>query len=359
MKQNSFLFLACSMLAVGGLRHAVAAEVPATVSSSATSTLPAPFNGKTVRIAVVRQLNTGDYYQAWIAGLSAQARALHIKLNIYNADGDNSKQALFLEEAVATHPDAIIIGWGFGASLQPGLAAARQAGIPAVIYDADVPASDMDVVVTQDHAAMMTGILGDLSKDVDDKAAQKIIYAYVAGYHALDLRNQVWQKFLVEHPAIHVVATVGVVNSDTAEQTANQVQAALTAHPDVHTVIAPYDEFAKGATLAVEQMNLQKTVQVYGMDISTADIAMMVKPGSPWTVTATTDAGNMGAVTLRVAALKVAGQIDGDLVSVPPLVITQAELRDEHVLNMSQLAAKFPGLLTADVAKAPWMGDAP
>jgi simple sugar transport system substrate-binding protein len=329
--------------------------VPVTISPKASATVPEKFAKGEVRIAVVRQLNTGDVYQNWIAGVQAEAKKLHIKLDVYNADGDNAKHALFLKQAVATKPDAIVIGWGFGDSLKPGIDAAKAAGIPIVTYYVQVAPSDQVVTVDQDDNLMMQGILDKMKADLGGAEQADIIYVYVPGYQALDLRDKVWKKFLTANPGIKTVATIGVVNSNTAAQTADQAKAALSANPNVKAIVAPYDEFTKGATLAVEELKLQNKVKTYGMDISTADIAVMTKEGSPWVVTATTDQSNVGSVVLRTAAAKIAGDLVGNTLSVPPLVVVQDQLRSAGIKNVEQLRQKLPGLVTPDVSKSPWM----
>ena len=329
--------------------------VPVTISPKASATVPEKFAKGEVRIAVVRQLNTGDVYQNWIAGVQAEAKKLHIKLDVYNADGDNAKQALFLQQAVATKPDAIVIGWGFGDSLKPGIDAAKAAGIPIVTYYVQVAPSALVVTVDQGDNLMMQGILDKMKADLGGAKHADIIYVYVPGYQALDLRDKVWKKFLTANPGIKTVATIGVVNSNTAAQTADQAKAALSANPNVKAIVAPYDEFTKGATLAVEELKLQNKVKTYGMDISTADIAVMTKEGSPWVVTATTDQSNVGSVVLRTAAAKIAGDLVGNTLSVPPLVVVQDQLRSAGIKNVEQLGQKLPGLVTPDVSKSPWM----
>ena len=82
----------------------------------------------------MRQLNTGDYYEQWISGVQSEAKRLKIKLDIYNANGDNARQALFLQQAVASKPDAIVVGWGIADTVTPGLEAARDACIPIVAF---------------------------------------------------------------------------------------------------------------------------------------------------------------------------------------------------------------------------------
>lgn len=334
---------------------ALAETVTLEVSANAPTEIPDKFKSGEARIAVVRQLNVGDVYQAWIAGVEEEAGKLGAKLDIYNADGDNAKQALQLQQAVATKPDAILIGWGFGDSLKPGLDAACEAGIPVVTSNASVPVSDCVTNVNQSDKLMMKGIVDKFSADFDGKPEGDVIYVYVAGFLPLDLRNEIWQEFKAANPGLNEVAQIGVVNANTAAQTADQAKAALTANPNTIAIIAPYDEFTKGATLAIEELGMQDKVKAYGMDISTADIAVMTAENSPWVATATTDMQNFGRVSLRVTAGEIAGSYDGNDLLIPPLVITQDELREKGVQNVEQLGANFPGLATPGLAVAPWM----
>ena len=335
---------------------AMAEMVPLTISPDAPTDVPEQFAGKDVDIAVVRQLNVGDVYQAWISGVEEEAAKLGVNLTIYNADGDNARQALQLQQAVATEPDAILIGWGFGDSLQAGLEGAREAGIPVVASNASIEASDHVTLVNQSEHLMMRGIMDRFAMDRGgEPVSGDVVYVYVAGYRPLDLRNEVWMEFKAANPEINQVAQIGVVNANTAAQTADQAKAALQANPDTIAIIAPYDEFTKGAALAIRELGLQDTVKTYGMDISTADIAVMIEDGSPWVATATTDMTNFGRVSLRVTAGEIVDSYVGNDLQIPPLVITQDELREKGIQNVEQLGASFPGLATPGLAVAPWM----
>jgi simple sugar transport system substrate-binding protein len=127
------------------------------------------------------------------------------------------------------------------------------------------------------------------------------------------------------------------------------------ANRDVKAVIAPWDGFARGATRGIEELSLQNKIKVYGIDISTADISVMTKPGSPWVITATADAASVGSVVLRAAALKALGQLEGEFLSVAPVLVTQKALRAKQIRNMDQLKESFPDLRTSNLIRAPWM----
>ena len=63
---------------------------------------------------------------------------------------------------------------------------------------------------------------------------------------------------------------------------ADQASAVLRANPGLQVIFAPFDEFAKGAKIAVDEAGLGEQVKIYSADISTADIQIMKEPGSAW-----------------------------------------------------------------------------
>jgi len=302
-------------------------------------------------------LNAGDYYEQWISGVQSEAKRLKIKLDIYNANGDDARQALFLQQAVASKPDAIVVGWGHADTLKPGLEAARDASIPIVaFYVLHVEPSKDVAIIEQDDRLMMKGILEQLASDLGGgELSADVIYVYAPGYQSLDSRDTVWQAFIKENPGIKTVATFGVVSPDTVAQVTSQTKSALTANRNVKAVIAPWDGFARGATRGIEELSLQNKTKVYGIDISTADISVMTKSDSPWVITATADAANVGSVVLRAAALKALGQLEGEFLSVAPVLVTQEALRAKQIHTMDQLKESFADLRTPKLISAPWI----
>ena len=302
---------------------------------------------KTVSLSLVRQLGTGDYYEQWLSGAQAEAKTLGAKLTVYDAAGDNAKQALNLQQATATQPGAIIVDHGFTDSLKAPVKAAIDAKIPIVSFDVDTGSAGV-TTVDQSDATIAKDITDKLVSDT--KASAQVIYAYVAGYAPLDKRNAVWKSVQAANPGLKQVAQVGVVNDSTAAQTADQVKAALQAHPGVTAILAPYDEFAKGAVQAVDELKLQGRVKVYGADISNADISAITAASSPWVATAATDPANVGAVTVRAAYLKATGGTVDSAIEVPPALITQDVLRSKRITTVPDLVKAFPGLSTPTIA---------
>jgi len=120
-------------------------------------------------------------------------------------------------------------------------------------------------------------------------------------------------------------------------------------------VFAPYDEFAKGVKIAVDEAGLSSDIKIYSADVSTADISAMREPGSSWAATAATNPAVVGQVSVRALAMMLAGEDPGRSVVVPPTLITQADLNDNDIKNMEDLSAKMPQFRHADVAMPAWM----
>jgi simple sugar transport system substrate-binding protein len=327
---------------------AVVAAAALALTGCSGSSAPASTDGKkAVSISLVRQLGTGDYYEQWLTGAQAEAKTLGVNLTVYDADGDNAKQALNLQQATATKPGAIILDHGFTDSLKAPTKAAIDAKIPIVSFDVDTGNTGV-TTVDQSDATIAKDITDKLVADT--KGTAQVIYAYVAGYAPLDKRNAVWKSVQAANPGLKQVAQVGVVNDSTAAQTADQVKAALQAHPGVTAVLAPYDEFATGAVQAIDELKLQSTVKVYGADISNADISAITAANSPWVATAATDPANVGAVTVRAAYLKATGGSVDAAIEVPPALITQDVLREKQIATVPDLVKAFPDLQTPTIA---------
>ena len=109
-------------------------------------------------------------------------------------------------------------------------------------------------------------------------------------------------------------------------------------------MFAPYDEFAKGVKIAVDEAGMSSSVKIYSADISTSDIAAMREPDSAWAATAATNPAVVGQVSVRTLAMMLAGEDPGHNVIVPPTLITQKDLNDNDIKNMEELGAKLPAI---------------
>jgi simple sugar transport system substrate-binding protein len=325
-------------------------------ASETAAAKPAPFDHGPVKIALVQYSAAGDYFQLWTKGARQQADAIGFTVEAYDAKADDAKQAADMKTAIESHPAGIIVDHGRSATLCRLINQAIDAGIPVVVYDVKVAECAPKAVETeQNDADLATLVLTQMAKDIGDGVAVGYVNPFVIA--PLERRDVVWKKFAAEHKWSQKFM-VGKFSHDVADDNAKLAGAALKKHPDVKAVFAPYDELTKGTVRAIEDNKLGSKVAAYGIDISDADIELMIKPNSPWKATATTDPSAIGAGVTRVLALELAGQLGRKQVVFPGVLVTQSYLIKQQIKNLADLRAKLPDLNLTTVAAAPWIRSA-
>lgn len=340
--RKALISIACVLALAGSIARA-----------DALKGAPAPFDGKKqIHIALIRQMVEGEFMQMWQAGAERQAALLGVKLTVFGKNMDNEAQANFVYQAINMKVDGIILDHGLSETLTKPAADAVAAGIPVVAFDVDLKNPQINQIA-QDDPKLGLMSLEALLKDFDKKA--NVGYVYVAGILPLDKRDTSFTKVKKENPGVKEVVRTGTLESPFSVKNADQVKAALKAHPEVNAFFAPYDEFGKGVILALEELGATSKVKVYTADISTQDIELMSKEGSPWAATAATNPSAIGAVSVRTIALKLAKQkLDHDIL-IPPTLFTQKAIRESGVKNMKELRLKFPDFNKVNVSMAPWI----
>lgn len=314
---------------------------------------PAPFdNPGEVKIALVRYLSTGDFFQAYLSGVEKQAEALGVELQVFDSRQDAALQADMVDQAIALGVDGIIIQHGLTESMKEAAQRAVDAGIKVVAFDVNVENPAIPQVEQSDRDLARLALEQAIKDQGEEWTAG---YVYVAGIAPLDRRDETWKEFKAKYPGINEKAMFGTMDNPIANSVANQARSVLSANPDITVMFAPYDEFAKGVKIAVDEAGLGQDISIYSADISTADIALMREPDSSWKATAATNPAVVGEVSVRTLAQVLAGEEVAPQVIVPPTLITQAQLTELNITNMEELGAKLPAFVHADVSVSPWM----
>ena len=314
---------------------------------------PAPFNDPgNVKIALVRYLSTGDFFQAYLSGVESQAKALGVDLRVLDSRQDAALQADMVDQAIALGVQGIIIQHGLTESMKEAAQRAVDAGIKVVAFDVNVENEAIPQIEQSDRDLARLALEQAVA---DNGESWKAGYVYVAGIAPLDRRDETWREFKAKYPGINEAAMFGTLDNPIANSVANQARSVLSANPDIQVMFAPYDEFAKGVKIAVDEAGLSDSIKIYSADVSTSDIAAMREPGSAWVATAATNPAVVGQVSVRALAMLLAGENPGASVIVPPTLITQAQLNENDIKNMEDLSAKLPQFAHADVAMPAWM----
>ncbi|HTI03498.1 MAG TPA: substrate-binding domain-containing protein [Acidisoma sp.] len=335
------------------LAASVAADLsPATAAGLAGA--PPPFDHGRVKVALVSLISQGDFFQAYQVGALRQARALGIDLRLFPGRGDPAAERDAIQQAINLGVKGLIIDHGMPATLRDIATQAVAAGIKVVAFDVNLDNPAIPQIEQSDHD-LATLVLGQALKDNGDSFKAGLIY--VAGFAPLDRRYAVWQAVKAGHPAIEQVARWGTAQSPVATAIADQSTAVFRAHPEISVVFAPWDEFARGASLAVDENRLQGKIRIYSADISTPDITAMREPGSAWVATAATNPAVVGAVSVRTAALLLAGENPGHEILVQPALVTRDFLLKEDIKTVQDLEKKLPAFAQSPAATATWMPD--
>lgn len=340
LRRNVFALTAAAAIATGA-------------GQAGAADMPAPFdNAGDVTIALVRYISTGDFFQAYLSGVESQAAALGVELRVFDSRQDAALQADMVDQAIALGVDGIVIQHGLTESMKDAAQRAVDAGIKVVAFDVNVENAAIPQIEQSDY------LLGRLALDqaIEDHGTSWTAgYVYVPGIAPLDRRHVAWEETKAANPGITETARFGTLDNPIANSIANQARAVLQANPDINVVFAPYDEFAKGVKIAVDEAGLTDDIDIYSADVSTADISAMREPGSAWVATVATNPAVVGEASVRALALMLAGEDPGASVIVPPTLITQAFLNGEDIRNMDDLGAKMPQFQHADVAMSEWM----
>jgi simple sugar transport system substrate-binding protein len=315
--------------------------------------MPAPFdNAGNVKIALVRYLSTGDFFQAYLSGVEKQSAALGVDLRVFDSRQDAALQADMVDQAIALGVQGIIVQHGLTESMQAAVQRAVDAGIKVVAFDVNVENAAVPQVEQSDRDLARLALEQAV---VDNGEAWTAGYVYVPGIAPLDRRDETWKAVKAKYAGITEVAEFGTLDNPIANSVANQARSVLSAHPDITVMFAPYDEFAKGVKIAVDEAGMNGKVSIYSADVSTADISAMREAGSAWKATAATNPAVVGEVSVRALAMLLAGEDPGHNVIVPPTLITQAMLNELDIKNMEDLGARLPAFAHADVAVPAWM----
>ncbi|MFS8055015.1 substrate-binding domain-containing protein [Rhizobium sp. BR 317] len=315
---------------------------------------PAPFDKGGVKVALISYISAGDFFQAYQSGAEAQAKALDIDLRVFPGRQDAAEHREQILQAINLGVAGIVIDHGLPESLSDVVQQALDKGIKVVAFDVNLNNPRIPQVEQSDHE-LAEHALEQVVKD--NGKSFKAGYVYVAGFAPLDRRNEVWEKFKSENSGVVEKARFGNVSDTTATSTADQAKAALTANPDISVVFAPYDEFARGVKLAANDLGIAGKLKIYSADVSTADIQEITEEGSPWVATVATNPAVVGAVSVRAAALQIAGVEIPHQITVKPTLLTQESLRAAGVKTIEDLAQKVPAFNTSDAITASWIPD--
>ncbi|WP_240371773.1 sugar ABC transporter substrate-binding protein [Anoxybacteroides rupiense] len=308
---------------------------------------------KPIKIAAIMQFSIGTFSSQYIAGVKDQVQKFGGEVQVYNADNDLTKMASYVETAITQNVDAILLDHGRADALKGPVEKAVAKGIPVVAFDNDLNIPGV-TVIDQDDYSLAWKTLKTLAEDLNGEG--KIVTIWVGGFTPMERRYVIYDAFKKRYPSIKEIAKFGNASSNTALDTQTQMEAILKKYPnkgDIDAVFATWDEFAKGATRAIQQAG-RTEIKVYGIDLSDEDLQMIQQPDSPWVATTATDPAEVGRVQVRFAYQKIAGEKTPSIYSLEPHLLKKTDLPNQQV-TMGDLHQYITGWGQSNVALSPWM----
>ncbi len=334
----------------GLLAALITAGAPA--SAAGLPGAPPPFDKGGVKVALVVYLSGGDYYQNYEAGVKRQADKLGIDLRTFEGRQKPDEEREQIRQAINLGVNGIVIAGGKGEAVSDVVQEALDAGIKIAVQNITLPQKEV-IVIDQDESRQLDLVLNQAVKDNGDSF--KAGYIYVEGFPALDKRDKAWTAFKAGHGGVSEVARWGAVDDTPAKTVADQTAAVYRAHPDINVVLAPWDEFGRGAKIATDEAQFGKQVKIYSVDVSTSDIQAIREPNSPWVATAAISASGTGAAALRAIALALTGELKTTTILLPPTLITQQFLLENDVKSEEELNRKLPAFALDDAVTSDWI----
>lgn len=341
MKRKLFSVALSLVLAGGVLAGCGSKENSSGASPAASASADAAGDLTGKKIALVMQFNTGTFSSQYVEGVKEQVEKLGGKVTVFVADTDLAKMASNLDAAVNQKFDGILIDHGTAEALEAGVKKAQDKKIPVVSFDSILSVPGV-TSLEQGDQKMAEATLEQLAKDAGGKG--NIVKIWVAGFAPMERRQEAYQAFQKKYPDIKEIAAFGTAQ-DPALDSQTQMEAILKKYPnkgDITAVWTAWDEFAKGASRAIQQAG-RTEIKVYGIDLSDEDLQMLQDPKSPWVASSAVDPKDIGRVQVRYLYQKLHGDQTPDKVVLDPVYVSRDQLPKDKQVNTAQLSEYVKG----------------
>ncbi|PKM49916.1 MAG: hypothetical protein CVV02_13730 [Firmicutes bacterium HGW-Firmicutes-7] len=309
--------------------------------------VPAAIQGKTLKMALVKEWGTGTHMITHINGVKAEAARYGIELSVIDANNDLAKMSEGIDNAVTNKMDAILISHGKADALKASVVRALEAGIPVIVFD-----NDFDIpydvhkgkLVSLDQYDLMMGLISQMALVQELDGQGKVVYNRVANVPPTDKRHRIWDGgILPTYTGIEVVSTIDLGTDNPMPKAQTALETILTTTGDVDAVYGVWDEYAKGFYNAIVASG--KTIPLFSVDISDQDLAMMQDHPEIWRASAAVDPTVVGQVQIRLALKALAGEKIPRYYSLKPVLVRADDLPkvDEKRVTMVDLKDYYDG----------------
>lgn len=319
MARSKTVIAAASMVALGWVGSALAADYPAPLPLADGSQAPMPTAQAAAdgfEVAFLPPASTLNYYRPIRKGIDAVAAPAGVTVvELAPQDGaDTYAQAGMIQDAISRGVKAIIITTHDDQAAAPVLQKAVEAGIVVIIVNSDIPSfpTPVHAIVGYNQRASTEELGRYITELAGDGVMQVGILEGLPGYH----NTERVEGFLAGIDTAKVNVVGQLAGGWTVEGGNTATLDLLQANPQIDTVIAANDDMAVGASLA--GLNVGKKLLVTGLDGQTA--ALEAVASGELQATIDTSPFAMGQIAMQVALDAVAGTFTGGWVQTPAII---------------------------------------
>ncbi|MGH7212196.1 MAG: ABC transporter substrate-binding protein [Acetobacteraceae bacterium] len=228
------------------------------------------------RIPVIVKATTSQYWATVFDGARAAAKALHVKIETLGAtaETDVAGEVNIVDNAVATHPTAMVVAATNAVALAQPVARATAAGIPVIIIDSNVNTDKYVTFLATNNETGGRKAADEIAaciKARTGKAAGKVAYlTALAGAQSLNDRDKGFVEQIKKYPDIKVVDH-RVGNND-ASKALSDTEDLLTKTPDMAGIFADNELEGDGAGTAVADRKLGDKLCLVAFDTSDQEV---------------------------------------------------------------------------------------
>jgi ribose transport system substrate-binding protein len=244
-----------------------------TSGGSSSGSAAAAGAGKNVELVVGTK--SDDFYITMECGAQAEAKALGVNLTVNGpADFSAPEQAPILNAVAASKPDALIVAPTDTKALNPELQRISAEGTKIVFVDTTTTNPSIAVShITSDNTGGGKLAADSLAAQIGGKGTVAVINvnpgisttdARIAGFNA---------EMKAKFPNITVLATQ--YDNDSSATAASQVEADITAHPNLSGVFATNVLSAQGAATGIQHAGASGKVKVATFDAEPQQITAL------------------------------------------------------------------------------------
>lgn len=270
-----------------------------------------------IKVAVVRNLASGDHTQQYLAGCVEEGEKFGYEVKTFVTDGDDAKCQETVAQVIQQDYDALIVSHGQLSYSYDMLKPAIDKGMKVVTFDTmpyengDANGKLLEGVTStaQNDYALAELSLGYMMEEFEANGGTypiKVLKTFMGpGVPPLDRRNEIYTKLEDEGKieTVQVIAPSDMANVRGDMTTKTEAILPTIKSGEVDAIWGCYDELAKGVLQALNDAG-RTDIPMYTIDVSNDDIQLMVKNADVWKSTAAVDPKLIGIVDMRLIAMK-------------------------------------------------------